>query len=183
MTREGPRPAPRGPVCRIVSGGGNPDPSRDRAHDTHAGGRDDPAALQDSVDGAAGPHARRRAARRPGTRTSNRRVRDRRRDKSQMAGHRPGTCAHEEPSPRGRSAERAPSTIHGDIMQNERDWFGLPQRRVGHEGLEVTLQVLTRRSADSHLTATAPRRSAPPFVTTQPLVTRMPSARDQIRWA
>jgi hypothetical protein len=97
-----------------------------------------------------------------------------------MAGHRPGTCAHEEPSPRGRSAERAPSTIYGDIMQNERDWFGLPQRRVGHEGLEVTLQVLTRRSADSHLTATAPRRPAPSFVTTQPLVTRMPSARDQI---
>jgi hypothetical protein len=27
------------------------------------------------------------------------------------------------------------------------DWFGLPQRRVGHEGLEVALQVLTRRSA------------------------------------
>jgi hypothetical protein len=30
-------------------------------------------------------------------------------------------CAHEGPIPRGRSAERAPSTIHSDIMQNERD--------------------------------------------------------------
>jgi len=51
VTRTGPRPAPQGRVCRIVSGGGNPDPSRDSARDTHAGGRDDQVVLPDSVDG------------------------------------------------------------------------------------------------------------------------------------
>jgi hypothetical protein len=36
-----------------------------------------------------------------------------------------------------------------------RDWFGLPQRRVGHEDLEVLLQVLTSLGR-AHLIATPP---------------------------
>lgn len=119
MTQDSPRPAPQRPVCRIEVGGGNPDPSRGGARDRPAGGRDDRGVLQDSVGDGAAPPAHRRVAPRPDTPANSRRVRDRRRDKSQRAGHRPGTCAPEAPIPRGRSAERAPSTIHGDIRQNE----------------------------------------------------------------
>jgi hypothetical protein len=119
MTQEGSRPAPRGRVCRIDRGGGNPDPSRGGAPDRPAGGRDDRGVLQDSLGGGGAPPARRRAGPRPDTPANSRRVHDRRRDKGQRAAHTPGTCAPEGPIPRGRSAERAPSTIHGDIRQNE----------------------------------------------------------------
>jgi len=44
------------------------------------------------------------------------------------------------PSARPRPAAAVSGRMKGD-------WFGLPQRRVGHEGLEVALQVLTPRSA------------------------------------
>ncbi len=118
MTQDGPRPAPQRRVCRIDRGGGNPDPSRGGARDRPAGGRDDRGGLQDSVGGGGAPPARRRAGPRPDTRASSRRVRDRRRDKYRRAAHTLGTCAPEGPIPRGRSAERAPSTIHGHIRQN-----------------------------------------------------------------
>lgn len=65
-----------------------------------------------------------------------------------------GTCAPEVPTPRGRSTERASSIRGPDLRQNEGDWFGLPQRRVGHEGLEVARQVLTPRSAAHTLSHT-----------------------------
>ena len=120
MTRDGPRPAPHVRVCRIVWGGWNPDPSRADGRDRRADGRDDRDALQGCLGGAGGPHARTCAAPRPGTRANSTRVRDRRRGRSQTAEHRPGRCAHEGPTPRGRSVERAPSTIHGNIMQNDR---------------------------------------------------------------
>ena len=119
MTQDGPRPAPRGRVCRIDQGGGNPDPSRGGARDRPAGGRDDRGVLQDSVGGVGAPPARRRAGPRPDTPANSRCVPDHRRDKCQRAAHTPGTCAPEGPIPRGRSAERAPSTIHGDIRQNK----------------------------------------------------------------
>ena len=119
MTQDGPRPAPQRRVCRIDAGGGNPDPSRGGARDRPAGGRDDRGVLQDSVGGVAAPPARRRAGPRPDTRANSRRDHDRRRDKCQTAEHTLGTCAHEGPIPRGRSGERAPSTIHGHIMQND----------------------------------------------------------------
>lgn len=41
--------------------------------------------------------------------------------------------------------------LHGRM---EPTGFGLPQRRVSHEGLEVALQVLTRHSAAPHLSST-----------------------------
>ncbi len=118
MTQDGPRPAPQRRVCRIDRGGGNPDPSRGGARDRPAGGRDDRGGLQDSVGGGGAPPARRRAGPRPDTRASSRHVRDRRRDRYRRAAHTLGTCAPEGPIPRGRSAERAPSTIHGHIRQN-----------------------------------------------------------------
>jgi len=118
-TQDGPRPAPRLRVCRIEGGAGNPDPSRGGARDRPAGGRDDRAALQDSVGGGGAPPARRRAGPRPDTPANSRRVHDRRRDKCQRAAHTLGMCVPEGPLPRGRSAERAPSTIHGNIRQNE----------------------------------------------------------------
>jgi hypothetical protein len=119
MTQEGPRPAPRRRVCRIDGGGGNPDPSRGGARDRPAGGRDDRGVLQDSAGGVGAPPARRRNGPRPDTSANSRRVPDRRRDKCQRAAHTLGTCAPAGPIPRGRSAERAPSTIHSDIRQNE----------------------------------------------------------------
>ena len=119
MTQDGPRPAPQRRVCRIDRGGGNPDPSRGGARDRPAGGRDDRGVLQDCVGGVAAPPARRRAGPRPDTPANSRRVHDRRRDTGQRAAHTLGTCAPEGPIPRGRSAERAPSTIHGYIRQNE----------------------------------------------------------------
>ena len=117
-TPDGPRPAPQRRVCRIEGDQRNPDPSRGDgdACDTPADGRDDRDGLQDSVGGAGGPHARTCAAPHPGTRASSRRVRDRRRGRSQTAAHTPGRCVHEGPTPRGRSAERAPSATHGNIM-------------------------------------------------------------------
>ena len=118
MTPEGPRPAPRRRVCRIEAGDGNPDPSRGDARDRPAGGRDDRGVPQDSVGGGGAPRARRRAGPGPDTPANSRRDPDRRRDKCQRAEHTLGTRAHEGPTPRGRSAKRAPSTIHGDIMQN-----------------------------------------------------------------
>lgn len=119
ITHNGPRPAPRLRVCRIDGAGGNPDPSRGGAPDTLVGGRDDPAALQGSVGDAAGRHARSCGDPRSGMRANSRRVRDRRKGRSQTVEYRPGRAVHEGPTPRGRSTERAPSTIHGDIMQNE----------------------------------------------------------------
>ncbi len=112
------RPAPQPRVCRIVVGGGNPDPSRDDARDRPVDGRDDRAVLPDSVDGAGAPHGPRRGDRPPGTPLSSRRARDHRRGKSQTAGHTPDTCAPGALTPRGRSAKRASSTIRGDIRQN-----------------------------------------------------------------
>jgi hypothetical protein len=119
MTHDGPRPAPQRRVCRMDVGGWNPDPSRGGARDRSAGGRDDRGGLLDSVDGVGAPPARKRAGRRPGTWANSRRVHDHRRDKCQRAAHTLDTCAREGPIPRGRSAERAPSTIHGDIRQNK----------------------------------------------------------------
>ncbi len=133
MTQDGPRPAPRRRVCRIDAGGGNPDPSRG-APDTPAGGRDDRGVLQDSVGGGGAPLARRRAGPRPDTPANSRRDHDRRRDKCQRAEHRLGTGAHEGPTPRGRSAERAPSTIHGDIMQNGRRLIRLAAASIRSRG-------------------------------------------------
>jgi hypothetical protein len=49
---------------------------------------------------------------------------------------------HEAAAP---SARPRPSAALSGKMSG--DWFGLPQRRVGHEGLEVALQVLTLHSA------------------------------------
>lgn len=49
---------------------------------------------------------------------------------------------HEAAAP---SARPRPSAALSGRMSG--DWFGLPQRRVGHEGLEVALQALTRHSA------------------------------------
>ena len=120
MTQDGSRPAPQRRVCRFEAGGGNPDPSRGGARDRPAGGRDDRGVLQDSVGAGGAPLARRRAGPRPDTPANSRHAPDRRRGRSQTAEHRPGRCAHEGPTPRGRSAERAPSTIHGHIMQNDR---------------------------------------------------------------
>jgi hypothetical protein len=45
---------------------------------------------------------------------------------------------HEAAAPSARP--RPPAAFSGRMQS---DWFGLPQRRVGHEGLEVALQVLT----------------------------------------
>jgi hypothetical protein len=118
-TQDGPRPAPQQRVCRIEAGGGNPDPSRGGARDRPAGGRDDRDGLQDSVGGVGAPPARRRAGPYPDTPANSTRVRDRRRDKCQRAAHTLDMCAPAGPIPRGRSAERAPSTIHGNIRQNE----------------------------------------------------------------
>lgn len=53
------------------------------------------------------------------------------------------------PSVRPRSAP----AISGRMSS---DWFGLPQRRVGHEGLERSLQVLTLRSAAHTLSQPRP---------------------------
>jgi hypothetical protein len=64
----------------------------------------------------------------------------------------PNDCAHAR-HVRTRSADstrpqrRARVLDHRLISGRMRgDWFGLPQRRVGHEGLEIALQVLTPRS-------------------------------------
>ena len=119
MTQDGSRPAPQRRVCRIEAGGGNPDPSRGGARDRPAGGRDDRGGLQDSVGGAGAPPARRCVGPRPDTPVNSRRDPDRRRDKYQRAEHTLGMCVHEAPTPRGRSAERAPPTISGDTM---REW-------------------------------------------------------------
>ena len=103
-------------VCRIAVGGGNPDPSRDDARDRPVDGRDDRAVLPDCVDGAGAPHGPSRGDRPPGTPLSSKRARDHRRGKSQTAGHTPDTCAPGALTPRGRSAERAPSTISGHTV-------------------------------------------------------------------
>lgn len=58
---------------------------------------------------------------------------------------------------RTRSAEHASSTSGGPFRQNEDDWFGLPQRRVGHEGLEVPLHVLTSLGPAHLISPPAPR--------------------------
>ena len=148
MTQAGPRPASQRRVCRIETGGGNPDPSRAGARDRPAGGRDDRDVLQDSVGDVGALPAQRPAAPRLGTRASSRRVRDRKRGKCQRAGHTPGTYAPEGSTPRGRSAERAPSTIHGNIMQNEQRLIrpaAASSRSRGPGGL--LLQVLTLRRA------------------------------------
>ena len=52
------------------------------------------------------------------------------------------------PSARPRSPARLSGRMNGD-------WFGLPQRRVGHEGLEPSLQVLTLLGR-AHLISTRP---------------------------
>jgi hypothetical protein len=137
------RPARQPRVCRSGQGEGNPDPSRGGAPDRPAVGRDDRAAPQDFVDDAGAPRADRRAGPRRDTLASSRRVRDRTRDTERRTGRTLGTCAPEAPTPRGRSAERVSSISGSDLRQNDGDWFGLPQRRVGHEGLERSLQVLT----------------------------------------
>ncbi len=119
-TRDASRPAPQRRVCRIDRGGGNPDPSRGGAPDTPADGRDDQADLQRSVGDADVQHGHRRAGPRRDTPASSRRVRDRRTDKWRRSGRTLGTCAPEAPTPRGRSAERASSTIDRFFRQNER---------------------------------------------------------------
>jgi hypothetical protein len=109
-------------VCPIDSCGGNPDPSRAGVPDRPADGRDDRAVLPDSVDGAGVPRRPRRDDRPRDRRANSRRVRDRRRGRSQKAGHTPDTGGHGALTPRGRSAERAPSTISGDVGKWD-DWI------------------------------------------------------------
>ena len=178
----GARPAPQVRVCRMVSGRGNPDPSRDDGRDRPAGGRDDPAVLQDSVDGVVGPRARSRGARPSGTRANSRRVRDRRRGKSQRAGHTPGTSAREALTPRGRSAERAPSTISGDMGEWKRliRPAAASSRSRGPGGSAPGPHASLCR-VTPYCNRAPPRLSAPRR-RNQQLVTRMQSATDQPRW-
>jgi hypothetical protein len=70
---------------------------------------------------------------------------------------------HEAAAP---SARPRPSAALSGRMKG--DWVGLPQRRVGHEGLEVTLQVLTPRSAAHTLShILSPSHSARPAQSTE----------------
>ena len=145
----------------MVSGEGNPDPSRADARDRPAGGRDDRGVLQDSVGGADALPARRCDGPRPDTPANSRRVRDRRRNKCQKAAHTPGTCAPEGPVPRGRSAKRAPSTIHGDIRQNEQRLIRPAAASIRSRGPGVAAPGPHASLSRAHLISTLFRRRQP----------------------
>lgn len=164
-TPDGPRPAPQPRVWRIEAGGGNPDPSRGGGRDTPVAGRDGRDGLQDSAGDAGGRLGHWRVGPCRDTSASSRRVRDRSTNKCRRAARTRGTCAREMLIPRGRSAERASSIVDNGFRQNDGDWFGLPQRRVGHEGLEVALQVLTSPGR-AHHTAGHRRQLSPNSVAT-----------------
>ena len=117
----GARPAPYAPVSSRGGGERKSDPSRADAHDRPADGPDDPVAQPGSVGACDGRRVGWRAARPLGRTASNRRVRDRRPDRSRTPAHTPGRRVPE--SPRGRNTGRASSkTIRSDLMG---EWNGL----------------------------------------------------------
>jgi len=117
----GARPAPYAPVSSRGCGERKSDPSRADAHDRPADGPDDPVAQPGSVGACDGRRVGWRAARPLGRTASNRRVRDRRPDRSRTPAHTPGRRVPE--SPRGRNTGRASSkTIRSDLMG---EWNGL----------------------------------------------------------